>query len=154
MDLKKLKEESQTGSPKVVISTKAQPELKMRLIEEAEALGMFLSEYCELILSNRHDRETEIRRKDSENRALRAKLNESCHENELLKKENEDLRKHIKELQEQLWILTEPRLMQLFERVKGRRDIVENARGDDFPIEYRTTIDVLIALIYTTDLNL
>ncbi len=153
MGLKELKEESQTGSPKVVISIKARPELKMRLNEEAAASGMSLSEYGELLLENRHDSQTEISVLESEKKALSAQLaRNNTHELELVRAESAQLKKQLLELPQNS-ILNDPRLLQLFEKLKGKKDRIINAEGADFDIVYETPKQVLIALIYASKLN-
>lgn len=141
------------SSPKVVISVKARPQLKMRLNEEAMESGMCLSEYGELLLENRHDREVEVERIKSENKELRAQLASSnSHELELLREENLQLKKQLLELQQNS-ILKDPRLLQLFENLKGKKDRILNAEGADFDIVYETPSHVLLALIYASKLN-
>ena len=141
------------SSPKVVISIKARPQLKMRLNEEAIGSGMRLSEYGELLLENRHDREVEVQRIKSENNALKAQLSSSTsHEPELLREENLLLKKQLSDMQNSS-ILNDKRLLQLFEKLKGKKDRIKNAAGADFDIVYETVTDVLIALIYGAKIN-
>jgi hypothetical protein len=153
MDLKELNKESQKEFPKVVISIKARPELKMHLNKEAAESGMSLSEYGELLLENRHNRETEIPMLESENKALRAQLMRiNSQELELVRSENAKLKKQLLELQQNS-ILKDSRLLQLFENLKGKKDRIINAEGADFDVVYETPIQVLTALIYATKLN-
>lgn len=141
------------SSPKVVISIKARPQLKMRLNEEAIASGMRLSEYGELLLENRHNREVELQRITSENKELRAQLASiNSHEPELLRVENLQLKKQLSDIQNNS-ILNDKRLLQLFQKLKGKKDRIKNADGADFDIVYKTVTDVLIALIYATKVN-
>lgn len=141
-------------SQKNVISLRALPELKFRLNEEAIECGLTLSEYCEMLLANRHDRKDEIDQLRAENESLELQVIPSNDpEPDLLEKENEMLKKRLALAESQLRIFNDNRLLQLFEKVKGRKDVVENAGGENFNIVYNSPFDVLIALIYGTKLN-
>jgi hypothetical protein len=135
--------------PKVVISVKGLPTLKMDLSKEAEASGMTLSEYCEMLLANRHNRVSENQQLLSENMQLKLRLDEVA----LLKKENLHLKEELAE-ERQNSILNDPRLKLLFDRLRGQKDMVENAGGENFNIVYNSPREILVALIYSSKFNL
>lgn len=163
------------SSAKVVMGIRMMPTLKGELLEESSWAGMSASEYGEVILLNRHkpspemeklslkvaeqQQEIELLTQLSNNQAQeveKLKTGGAVVDNkqlELLKKENEQLRLEIKGLNDQSAILNDQRLLFLFEHLKGKSDTVENAYGKDFNITYRSTREVLLALIYNTKLN-
>lgn len=184
----------ETSSAKVVTGVRTQPELKMQLTEEGGDCGMSTSEYCEMLLLNRHKDKAEIeqlrelvgvlqkgKEKQQTQEAAREKqLEVALAENErlrelvaVLQKGNEkrqtqaatgvkqaeaeaeivQLRKQLEEQNNQLAIYSDQRLIYLYENVKGKKDIVENAYGDNFEITYDTPVQVLLALIYSSKIN-
>lgn len=151
----------ETSSAKVVTGVRTQPELKMQLTNEAGECGMSTSEYCELLLLNRHDQKTEIellalkvKEQQQEMETLRAQLaTTGVKELEVLQEENAQLRKIIKEQTNQLSIYSDQRLLYLFDHLKGKKDTVENAYGENFAITYQKPEHIIQALIYSTKLN-
>jgi hypothetical protein len=125
-----------------VVGVRALPKLKQELANEAADVGLTLSEYCESILANRHAEGPEMER-------LRNKVAEQQREIEKL---NASLLIKPEPVQAAP-ILSDQRLLYLYEKLKGKPDKVENAYGDDFAITYNTPQDVLIAIIYSTQLN-
>lgn len=164
-----------SSSAKVVTGFRLLPILKKELIEEAGWARMSVSEYGEAILLNRHKPSPELEtlnKKVAEQRQEIDRLTKlsteqlqeieklktgvavaSNRQSDQTKTENEQLRKQIEELNNQLTILDDQRLLYLFEHLKGKSDTVENAYGKDFKITYNTTREVLLALIYNTKLN-
>ncbi|MBK8659612.1 MAG: hypothetical protein IPN22_12260 [Bacteroidetes bacterium] len=72
---------------------------------------------------------------------------------EVVQAENERLRKIIKEQNDQLAIYSDKRLLYLFDHLKGKKDTVENAYGENFAITYQKPEHIIQALIYSTKLN-
>lgn len=163
------------SSAKVVTGIRMTAALKDELIEEASYADLSVSEYGEVILLNRHKESPETERltqKVSEQQREIERLTKLTVEQlqeigtlkalgaavdgkqtEALKAENERLRKKIEELNNQLAIYSEPRLLYLFENLKGKSDTVENAYGKNFKITYQSPHEVLTALIYNAKLN-
>lgn len=146
---------------KTVTGVRTSPELKMELTNEAINRGMSISEYGELLFYNRN-KETE------ETVQLRKNLAALQQENEKLKtlvtqndskqleavlEENKLIRITIEEQSRQLALFNDKRLLYIFQHLKGKKDIVENAYGDNFEITYETPVDVILASIYSTKLN-
>jgi hypothetical protein len=69
------------------------------------------------------------------------------------KKEIESLKERLAVLVPQNDIFNDERLNYLFQQLKGKKDVVENVYGDDFPISYDSLESVLIAFIYSSKLN-
>lgn len=131
-----------TSTGRHVVGIRALPKLKHQLSTEASEIGVTLSEYCESILANRHTENPELER-------LRNKVGEQQRELESL---NAALAIEPEPVQVP-GILTDQRLLFLFEKLKSKPDKVENAYGDDFAVTYNTPQDVLIAIIYSTQLK-
>ena len=153
--------ESENSNAKIVTGIRALPELKRALIYEARQLGISLSEYGEVILSNRHESKLEaekltqlVSQQAQEIEKLKKQTAAICvRQTEILSSEIRDLKKEIAEQNEQLEIYRDERLIYLFEHLKGTTDEVKNAYGDDFKVTYKSTHDVLLAIIYNTKLN-
>ncbi len=150
----------ETSSAKVVTGVRTPPELKMQLTEEAGECGMSTSEYCEMLLWNRHDHKAEAERlalkakqQQQEIETLKAQVAAGVKQLEVAGVENAELRKKMEELNNHLSIFSDQRLIYLYENLKGRTDTVENAYAADFTITYDTPVQVLIALIYSSELN-
>lgn len=125
-----------------VVGIRALPKLKHELSTESSEIGVTLSEYCESILANRHTENPELEQ-------LRNKVAEQQSEIESL---NAALAIKPEPVQAPA-ILSDERLLFLFDKLKGKSDKVENAYGDDFAITYNTPQDVLIAIIYSSQLK-
>jgi DNA-binding transcriptional MerR regulator len=144
------------SSAKVVTGVRMSPGLKDELIEEASYAGLSVSEYSEVILLNRHKESPEVERlakKVSEQQQEIERLKAEGSGQAELKTENEQLKKQIEGLNNQLSIYSDQRLLYLFEHLKGKTDTVENAYGKDFKITYESAREVLTAIIYNTKLN-
>ncbi len=163
------------SSAKEVIGVRAIRGLKDELTHEAPGAGLSVSEYCEMILMNRHKESPEMERlaqKVAEQQQEIERLTKLSAEqlqqfeklktqvattgnqqSELFKTENAELRKKIEELNNRLTIYSDERLLYLFEYLKGKNDTVENAYGDNFKITYQSTYEVLRAILYNTKLN-
>ncbi len=155
--------ENETGnsSSKPVTGVRTAPALKDALIKEAAEAGISLSEYCETVLYNRlkGNGESEqlaqvVAEQKKEIERLKAQVVATGGKQfEVVQAENEQLRKIIKEQNDQLAIYSDKRLLYLFDHLKGRKDTVENAYGDNFAITYQTPEHIIQALIYSTKLN-
>jgi hypothetical protein len=140
------------------------PELKEELNREAAALGQTSSEYGEAILHNRHRADAEIAQlkqaiiegaKAIEDLNLQQLMLKGKQQDEFAnyKKEIESLKERLAVLVPQNDIFNDERLNYLFQQLKGKKDVVENVYGDDFPISYDSLESVLIAFIYSSKLN-
>ena len=149
------------SSSKPVTGVRTAPALKDALINEAAEAGISLSEYCETILYNRHKGNGEneqlaqvVAEQKKEIERLKAQVAATGGKQfEVLQAENEQLRKIIKEQDNQLAIYSDQRLLYIYENVKGKKDIVEDAYQANFGITYNSPQDVLKALIYSSKLN-
>lgn len=132
--------ELETG--RQIISIRALPTLKNQLLQEAMLLGITLSQHCENLIST-----TLKTRQDLA--SLRLSETEKI-------KQIEDLKNELGAkpmLETKTSILTDERLLYLFEKLKGKSDSVENAYGEDFKIVYMQPSDLLTAIIYSTKLK-
>jgi hypothetical protein len=148
------------SSSSVVVGIRTIPSLKMELNDEARQRGITLSENCVLHLANRHnirleledlklcvaEQKAEIERLTSSNANALNQVNDTS-------KKSEQLAKQLELMQAQPGILNDERLLYLFDKLKGKKDVVENAFGENFEIVYETPEKVLIALIYSSKLN-
>ncbi len=162
------------SSAKVVTGIRMTPNLKDELITESSEAGLSVSEYGEVILMNRHkvspeaerlaqkvtEQQQEIARltklstdQFQEVEKINAQLATANKQSELARTENEQLLKKIGELNNQLDIYSDERLLYLFENLKGKSDTVENAYGEDFQITYNSPLEILKGIIYNTQLN-
>ena len=145
---------------KINIGVRTPPELKLQLAEGAKDLGIKLSEHCENILANHGALLGEIENLNllnneacQLNQQLRdalAKNNNSKHkdENETLKRDKAQLTNKIAELNANLKIYEDKRLLDLFRRVKGRKDTITTDNGE-MNIVFNSPKDLLLALIYS-----
>ena len=156
--------ETETAGARVNIGIRVHPELKEELNKEAAALGQTSSEYGEAILHNRHRAEAEVaqlKQEITESNKAMEDLNmqrlmlqgKQQDELALYKKEIESLKERLAVPVPQNAIFKDERLNYLFEQLKGKKDIVNNVYGDDFPINYDSLESVLIALLYSSKIN-
>lgn len=132
--------EPETG--RQIISIRALPALKNHLLQEAMQLGITLSQHCENLIS------TTLKIKQDLS-ALRLSEAEKIKQIEDLK--NEIAGRSI--IDTNTSILTDERLLFLFQKLKGKSDSIENAYGEDFPIIYKEPGDVLRGIIYSIKLK-
>ena len=152
-----------TSSARVNIGIRVSPGLKDELNFEASELGQTSSEYGESILHNRHKHKEEIEKLKqtlAERDKTIAALNTKAVSVEKLEATIATYQKEIggfKELVAKLTaesdIFKDKRLHYLFQHLKGKKDKVDNAYGDDFEISYDSLKAVLTALIYSCKLN-
>lgn len=123
------------NNTKTVLSVRILPEEKQRLIEQANALGIKLSEHAENILLN----------------AQKIQVND---ETDNLKREKLELVTQVRQLTDQLTLLKNPTLIKLFEQVKGMKDEVTATDGKTYTITYNTPADLLLAMILSYKLKI
>ena len=151
----------ETSSAKVVFGIRIAPALKETLFEEAIQAGFSASELGEMILANRHKAKAENERlrelvamHQQEIETLKAQITTDGRKQlEVAQVENAELRKQIEILKNQLIVYSDKRLLYLHENMKGKKDKVLNAYGDDFDIVYDTPYQVLLAMIYSCKLK-
>ena len=148
------------GNRKLVIGVRCPPEQKLFLAKEANDLGITLSEHCENILLNREGLLKEKENALKEAILLKAKVAElnSClasssakyqDEIEKIKIENTDLKKKTIAMNDQMALFTDKRLLDLFTRVKGKKDTIETPEGQKYFVSYDQPKDLLEAMIYS-----
>lgn len=124
-----------TDETKPVLSVRLDAAAKQRLIDDARNLGMKMSERAEQILLlgiyKRNDQE----------------------QIEQLQAQVKDLTQKLDEAQTRLQILNDPRLLSLFEQVKGRDDEIITPEGTRYSTNYSNTEKLLYAMIYSFTLN-
>jgi hypothetical protein len=130
------------SNQKIVIGVRCLPDLKGELIRESKNLDISLSEYCENILLNR-------------DQVLSDKGNYSKQISELqdridtLEYEKESLYSKMGELTSQPSIFKNLRLLELFQTVKGKKDLIVTENGDKHEVIYNEPKDLLEAMIYS-----
>jgi len=151
-------------TPRVNVGIRVSPRLKNELSMEASALGQSVSEYGENILHNRQSTNEEIVK-------LKMEIFEKDAVIEELNSTIKDLKERVPQDLERMTkvgdaietkgtaplpgrtIYNDERLHYLLSQLKGRHDLVKNAFGDSFKIQYNTMDDVLIALVYSSKIN-
>jgi hypothetical protein len=159
------------GNRKTMLGVRCFAELKFKLTEEAQALGITLSEHCESILLNKdalfYEKEEalavieELRRKvdlttttlDSIKSQHITELQKVKGENDRISAENIQLKKNDEVMKKQVALFTNKRLLFLFEKVKGQKDIIDGADGEKYSITYNQPKDLLEAMIYSFNLK-
>lgn len=161
MEIDKIEEEFyENGNRKINIGVKTLPEIKLNLAEQARQIGITLSEHCENILSNHSsllseidDLRIRVEELNSIIKGLRKELETNNdtkykNENEVLKREKTLLANKVTELNSNLGIYTDTRLLNLFSRVKGKKDVISTDNGE-MHIIFNSPKDLLLALIYS-----
>lgn len=144
------------NNARLVLGVRVSPQLKFTLTNEAETAGVSLSEYCENLLANRDTERQEIEKLKADNARLTSDNSKSASDNAILKADNERLKKELAAkpiappAPQPPTILSDERLLLLFEQLRGQKDTVKNTYGDDFQIVYQNPQDVLTALIYSS----
>lgn len=148
--------EENSSNARLVLGVRVSPQLKFTLTNEAESAGVSLSEYCESLLANRNAERYELEKLKADKARLTSAMAKTTSENVGLIEDNERLKKEIFAKQtvplapQPPTILSDQRLLALFEELRGKSDTVKNAYGDDFDIVYKTPSDLLTAIIYST----
>ena len=161
MEIKKIENEIiENGNRKITIGVRAYSELKLKLSDEAIALGISLSEHCENILithaglleevNTLKSLLEEITQKNANLEDVLASNNLQQYKNKIniLSDENLLLKKNILELKSNQEIFLDSRLAYLFNRVKGKQDTILTDTGQ-MNITFNSPKDVLQALIYS-----
>ena len=160
-EIKNTTEEIQiNGSRKVVLGVRGYPELKIKLAKEAESLGITISEHIENILLNKdiiiYENENAKREMQADKNAIR-NLNSNImnlkreiqNETEKFKAETDLLKNKITELNANVELFNNQRLLQLFSELKGRNDTIESPDGKIYSLVYEQPKDLLLAMIYS-----
>lgn len=148
--------EENINNARLVLGIRVSPQLKFALTNEAENAGVSLSEYCESRLANRYTEREELERLKVDNARLTSDIAKAASENFQLAADNERLKKELSAKQvvppapQPPTILSDQRLLMLFEQLRGKADKVKNPYGDDFDIVYKNPGDLLTAMIYST----
>lgn len=161
MEIEKIEEEIfENGNRKINIGVRAYAELKLKLTEESNSLGISLSEHCEKILITHSslldkikiltDEVEELKQKNTSVESSLPKFDLSSYnkKSQKLNDENSLLKKKVMELNSNQQIYSDQRLESLFNKVKGKSDIIITDNGE-MNIIYNTPKDVLLALIYS-----
>jgi hypothetical protein len=127
---------------KIVVSVRCLPELKNDLIKDAKAVGITVSEFCENILSNKN--QVLLNQEASAKEIINLKK-----QNGMQRDENAKLRKHKDEQDALSALLQNERLLQLFESLKNKNDLIDTGNGKILKVTYHQPIDVLTAMIYS-----
>ena len=146
--------ENATG--KISTGFRCEPELKLQLVTEANDLGIKLSEHLENTLANRHVAQLEIERLKAEIEKQKTQLLSQANEIsrltgqiELQKKELNDLKTQSGQQSQQVAIFNNPFLLALFEKLKGRDDIIDASDGKQYSFKYNSPADLILAMIYS-----
>ena len=140
------------------------PQLKEELNCEAVERGQSSSEYGETILHNRHMNKAELeqlkltlveceRTISTLNAQLKTVIEKLDAEATAHMKEIQELQATMEKLRAENEFFDNERLGYLLKHLKGKRDKVENAYGDNFDIIYDSPQSVLTSLIYSSKLN-
>ena len=141
-------------TPKVVLASRVTYQLKNEVMQEASAFGQPVSEYIEVLLSNRH-------KKGEGTEKLKLQLAEKDKHLEDAQQRIKTLEAQIAEAKKNLLAeksklkpsvddpLFDKRLLSHFGKLKGKSDVVQDPYADPFPIKYNTPRDVLTTLIYS-----
>lgn len=165
MNLETIEEEILTnGNRKIVIGIRCYGELKFKLTEEANNLGISLSEHCENSLLNKNTFQIEKENALKELIILEKKItelkkigdkNSSQYQTEIEKliTENMELQKGKSMMNDQLSIFSDKRLLDLFALIKGKKDTIEMSDGQKLLVTFNHPKDVLKALLYSFNLK-
>lgn len=145
---------------KIVLGLRCYPELKHKLSLEASALGLSVSEHSENLLLNspRLILENENLRKDLADRKAASKHQESALGLKIMElqstvenrtAENKRLLEEVSLLKQQTVFFREKRLLELLDRLKGHKQIIQMEEGGSIEVTYETVIDVLTVMIYS-----
>jgi hypothetical protein len=174
-----IEEEIQSnGNRKTMLGLRCFAELKFKLTEDAKSLGLTLSEYCENILLNNESLlieknnaikdVTNIQRKMSTLQAIftefkaqqKMEIQKANAENEMIKNESvsvkterDKLKKEMDLLNKQIALFSDKRLLFLFEKIKGQKDMIDGADGQKYSFTYNHPKDLLEAMIYSFNIK-
>ena len=148
------------SNSKPVISIRCFPELKYQLAENAQDLGITLSEYCENILNhaekiNDENKKLKMKIADESSKLLNTVEQLESQKNNHIKKLKEinilteQLQNENKTLKKMTEIFAHPKLEWLFNKVKGQRDIINTSDGKQHNIYYETKSDLIEAMLHS-----
>ena len=161
MDMETIEDEiTSNGNRKINIGLRCYAELKFKLTEEAQNLGISLSEYCENILLNKDTILAANQNFINEMQVLNQEMIEvlktfeetkSNYQTELkkVKSENDSLKREVHELNNQVALFTNKQLLFLFEKVKGQKDLIDAPDGQKYTVTYNSPKDLIEAMIYS-----
>lgn len=161
MDMEKIEDEiTSNGNRKINIGLRCYAELKYKLVEEAQNLGISLSEYCENILLNKDTILSENQNFIDEIEVLNQHMFEvkktfeeatsKCQTAlKEVKSENDNLKREVDVLNNQIVLFTNKQLLFLFEKVKGQKDLIDAPDGQKYTVIYNSPKDLLEAMIYS-----
>ena len=142
---------------KTVLGLRVTPQLKQELSAEANKLGISLSERGEDILLNRNLVSAELDKEKRKSEELKQELETYKRKHfesiNTQKHELAKLQSQIAELSAVAELLKGERVQELFEGVRGKKDTIENARGQNFMLVYNSPADLLKAMIYSFKLK-
>lgn len=152
------------GSRKAIISLRCHPELKEKLIRESRSLGITVSERVENILLNTDQLNVEKEKCESviaQQKAgiieLEKNINECKQqftvESNRLNLEIGQLKMELISRENERSLLKDKRLLELFEKLKGKRDAILGTNGQQMSIIYNEPIDLLRVMIYSFKLK-
>jgi hypothetical protein len=130
------------SNQKIVIGVRCLPDLKGELIRESQNIDISLSEYCENILLNRDQVLSDKENYSKQISELQASI-------DILEYEKERLYAKMGELTSQPSIFKNPRLLELFQSVKGNKDLIVTEKGEKYEVIYSEPKDLLEAMIYS-----
>lgn len=143
---------SEESKNRETIIIRMSPQQKAAFVAQAAEKGLSVSEFGASILNNQknHFEEIKILQEKCESQVREIEnLNEQLNKKNLEPSNLLDPRIVAKvKVFEKLF--GDKRLNELFNQLKGKRDVVVNENASPFPIVYQTPYDVLIALIYST----
>jgi hypothetical protein len=158
------KEDGAASARKVTLGIRIAPEHKHKLSLEAAELGISLSERSEYLLlcaeseiaikNKAFSKALKLEKDLLDLKVLHAKM-QATYENKVAKQvsEIENLNKSLAAVENQLTVFSEKRLLQLFEKLKGQKNIIETEDGERVEIIYDSTADVLKSMIYSFKLK-
>lgn len=160
MEEKKLEKGNSNKNRKVVIGIRIYPDFKGVLFDEAKKIGVSPSEYGELILMNRNTASEEKENSTLEIQFIKEKFLKQVDQNSCLGLELKKEQELTKKLQEKIValenekrelsnFLQDPRLLLLYEKVKGRTDTIRSPDGQTIKVIYSSPQIVLQAMIYS-----
>lgn len=172
MEQETIKDEiTANGNRKTMLGVRCFPELKFKLTEEAQALGITLSEHCENILLNKDVLLSEKEVAYHELELIKQKMlvvfetlaeTKAQHKTELQKAkvekdrliaENDQLKKNAEIMKQQIALFSDKRLLFLFENLKGKKDTFDSPDGNTYNVTYNQPKDLLKALIYSFNIK-
>ncbi len=160
----KTEHKKQNGLNKITVTAKVPPELKISLSEEANSLGLTLSEYIEMILLKRGGlvlenaaAKMEIEENKSNLQSIRLQLADAHIKLKTEKEQDETEKKELRmmnaDLINQTQLLRLPQLLVLYNELKGKEDTITLPDGSNFSFVYQKPEDLVWVMIQTYSLK-